>query len=192
MVATVATVARLLRRSSGALGGGLAANAAWVGFGAGGGLSGEVARLRSGPPRRWINLGSEHYSDVLGGDGEAPAVLRGYTEDGFLLGDAAAPIKGALLCFERRCFVWDGVRGVDGIDRDKLAILRAVKPKPDILVVGCGKRGAKGAGALSADVRRMLYDDNISLIAVDTPSAMSTFNILQQEGRRVMAALLPC
>ncbi len=187
MVAMV-TVARLLRAGAEAgagAAGRLVGAAAAAGRADGAGSGGWASW-----PRRSINLGSEHYSDVLGGDEESAAVLRGYTEDGFLLGESQAPLKGALLCFERRCFVWDGVRGVGGIDRDKLAILSAVKPKPDILVVGTGKRGT-GAGGLSADVRRMLYDANISLIAEDTPSAMSTFNILQQEGRRVMAALLP-
>jgi len=144
--------------------------------------------------RRWINVGSELYSDVL--DGEEPGVhVKGYDQEGrFVMGDGRV-IKSPLLCYSGKVFVWRGVETVKDVTPEKLSLLRAVKPKPDILVLGSGSGSGAGLGSsairLSECVRRALYDQNISVEVVDTRIAISTFNILQQEGRRVVAALLP-
>jgi NADH dehydrogenase [ubiquinone] 1 alpha subcomplex assembly factor 3 len=131
------------------------------------------------------------YSDVF--DGESPAVhVKGFDEDGHFVMGNGSTLRGSLLCYSGKVFVWERVKSAQDISCDALSLLRAVKPKPDILVVGYGVKGERGSSAsLSDEVRRFLYELNISFELVDTRTAISTFNILQQDGRRVIAALLP-
>ena len=144
---------------------------------------------------RDINLGNEYYSDVF--DGESPAVhVKGYDEVGhFVLGNGSV-LRRPLVCYAGKVFVWEaGAKSSSSkeITPGSLSVLRAVKPKPDILVVGYGDREASrgAASTLTEGARRLLRDLNVSLELVDTKTAISTFNILQQDGRRVLAALVP-
>ena len=115
-------------------------------------------------PRRDINLGSDLYSDVF--DGESPAVhVKGFDEDGHFVMGNGTTLRGSLLCYSGKVFVWEGIKSVCDISCNSLSILRAVKPKPDLLVIGYGHkeaRGEDGAASLSEKARRMLYDLNIS------------------------------
>jgi len=140
--------------------------------------------------KHFINLGSDLYSDVF--DGESPALhLKGFNEDGkFILGNGAA-LQGPLVCYGGKVFIWGPVADVTDICCDKLTILEIIKPKPDILLIGYGKARANVSNTLSESVRRFLHERSINFELVDTSTAMSTFNILQQDGRRVLAALLP-
>ena len=54
-------------------------------------------------------------------------------------------------------------------------------------MLGCGAAGARQPEGLALALKA----HGIRLEALDTGNAASTFNILQQEGRRVAAALLP-
>ena len=143
---------------------------------------------------RDINLGNEYYSDVF--DGESPAVhVKGYDEVGhFVLGNGSV-LRRPLVCYAGKVFVWEAGAKSSSLEITprSLSVLRAVKPKPDILVVGYGDREASrgAASTLTEGARRLLRDLNVSLELVDTKTAISTFNILQQDGRRVLAALVP-
>ena len=146
------------------------------------------SRLGTAANKRFINLGNEFYSDVL--DGEEPAVhVKGYDANGNFVMANGQVVRSPLVCYGGKVFVWRGVGELDDVTERKLSLLRAVKPKPDILVVGAGKTAGKAR--LEEDVRKMLYDLNVSVEVVDTRTAISTFNILQQEGRRVVAAMIP-
>ena len=107
---------------------------------------------------RDINLGNEYYSDVF--DGEEPAVrVKGFDERGrFVLGNGLV-LKTPILCYGGKVFVWEDAAGLgetgafnlEGIEPADLSVLRAVKPKPDILVVGSGER-RRGPPAAAADL----------------------------------------
>jgi NADH dehydrogenase [ubiquinone] 1 alpha subcomplex assembly factor 3 len=58
---------------------------------------------------------------------------------------------------------------------------------PEILVLGCGRRIQR----VSKEVRDFLRSNGIKLEAIDSANAASTFNILNEEGRQVAAAMLP-
>jgi uncharacterized protein len=103
--------------------------------------------------------------------------------------------------------------------RRRLAPLLLFKKRPELLILGCGKKLARPppeltkarslspapccgyhcCAALAACVTRdacfafhqALSELGIRLDCVDTANAVATFNILSQEGRRVAAALLP-
>lgn len=57
----------------------------------------------------------------------------------------------------------------------------------ELLVLGCGR----SIQPLPAGLREGLSAKGISVEASDTPNAVATFNILNQEGRSVAAAMLP-
>jgi NADH dehydrogenase [ubiquinone] 1 alpha subcomplex assembly factor 3 len=58
---------------------------------------------------------------------------------------------------------------------------------PEILVLGCGRRIQR----VSKELRDFLRSNGIKLEAIDSANAASTFNILNEEGRQVAAAMLP-
>lgn len=57
----------------------------------------------------------------------------------------------------------------------------------DLLIIGCGRSSMR----LPETFTRGLAAKGISVEAIDTPNAAATFNILNQEGRKVAGALLP-
>lgn len=57
----------------------------------------------------------------------------------------------------------------------------------DLLIIGCGRSSMRLPEAFT----RGLAAKGISVEAIDTPNAAATFNILNQEGRKVAGALLP-
>jgi len=70
---------------------------------------------------------------------------------------------------------------------ESLALVDLVKPAPDLVVLGTGRAIQRIPEAL----QKALEERNVAIEAIDTVNAMSTFNILNQEGRKVVGALLP-
>lgn len=58
---------------------------------------------------------------------------------------------------------------------------------PDILLLGCGRY----IEPIDPELRRFLRSTGMKLEVIDSRNASSTFNILNEEGRMVAAALLP-
>lgn len=57
----------------------------------------------------------------------------------------------------------------------------------DLLIIGCGRSSMRLPKAFTDG----LSSKGISVEAIDTANAAATFNILNQEGRKVAGALLP-
>ncbi|RVW15531.1 hypothetical protein CK203_028351 [Vitis vinifera] len=81
-----------------------------------------------------------------------------------------------------------------------LSIFRIVRPIPafciaihfllfisEILILGCGRHIEQ----VDPELRRYIQSTGMKLEAVDSRNAASTYNILNEEGRIVAAALLP-
>ncbi len=62
-----------------------------------------------------------------------------------------------------------------------------VRPCAELLVLGCGRTLQRLPSALV----EALFAKGIGVEVSDTPNAVATFNILNQEGRAVAAAMLP-
>ncbi|PWN25169.1 hypothetical protein BDZ90DRAFT_234371 [Jaminaea rosea] len=75
----------------------------------------------------------------------------------------------------------------EGKRKETWAILDAVEPKPEVLLLGTGKTVIPPPPAL----RRFLNDMGIQVDAQSSHNAASTFNVLQEEGRNVAIAVLP-
>ncbi len=69
-----------------------------------------------------------------------------------------------------------------------LSFLLLLTPRPELLLVGSGAEGV--SILLREDVRFLLQKLRIGVEVMDTGNAIATYNILTDEGRTVVAALL--
>lgn len=70
---------------------------------------------------------------------------------------------------------------------ETLPLIDLLKPIPNLVVIGSGKSIQKAPDTL----RDALLSRNVAIEILDTANAVSTFNILNQEGRKVIGAMLP-
>lgn len=110
-------------------------------------------------------------------------LIQGYGDGGFTI--AEARWTGSVLVLPRRTFAWP-VATLAEADQASLAELFAAEPRPDILLVGCGKRGSP----VPPELRAALRAAGMVVDTMDTGAACRTFNVLLTEDRRVAAALI--
>ncbi len=112
------------------------------------------------------------------------AMIQAYGDGGFRI--SGHRFTGTVMVFEAR---------VLGVELEDIANIAAAHFRPleeaaeeiEILLLGCGIR----AGELSPEHRARLKRAGISAEPMGTGAACRTFNLLQAEGRRVAALLLP-
>lgn len=110
--------------------------------------------------------------------------VNGCFDGGFMVGDVQ--VEGSVICVGDVWFHWKPERYED-ITVDSLALLDVVLPIPELLVLGCGPVIRQ----VPEDLMKGLRERFVSIEAVDTKNAVATFNILNQEGRKVVGAFLP-
>lgn len=110
--------------------------------------------------------------------------FQGYTDTGFTV--SGVQYEGSLLCVGNVLLSW-GPKKLSEITADSLSIFRIVRPIPEILILGCGRHIEQ----VDPELRRYIQSTGMKLEAVDSRNAASTYNILNEEGRIVAAALLP-
>lgn len=136
-------------------------------------------------PRLRRAYGNYEEFDVFAGANHAHKVrINGYDEKKFFAN--GIEIEGSIICLSSLTLKW-APKSFEEITSDSLAIFELLRPAPEILILGCGKR----MGHVSQELRDYLRSNGIKLEAVDTANATSTFNILNEEGRIVAAAMLP-
>eukprot|EP00741_Cyanophora_paradoxa_P007644 tig00001164_g7393.t1 len=121
--------------------------------------------------------------NLLGADGNMATLIDGYSAQSFTVNglDVFEPV----LLFHKFFVLWN-VRRAEDLSAAALALVPLVKPKPEFLIIGAGKSGVP----MPAELRQFSKDWRISIEIMSTAHACSTFNVLNQEGRRVAAALL--
>ncbi|XP_050102407.1 uncharacterized protein LOC126582327 isoform X1 [Malus sylvestris] len=107
-----------------------------------------------------------------------------YTENGFTVN--GVDYEGSLLCVGNMLMSWAPTKFSD-VTPDSLSIFKLVRPIPEILILGCGRN----IEPVDPELRRYIRSTGMKLEAVDSRNAISTYNILNEEGRIVAAALLP-
>jgi len=112
------------------------------------------------------------------------ARIEGHDAGGFLINNAY--LEGSVICTGNLTALWS-VNSLAAVTADSLALLLLMRPPPDLLVLGCGPRIQPPPTGL----QEWLASQGVALECLDTGNAVSTFNILNQEGRTVVAALLP-
>ncbi|KAE8661666.1 NADH dehydrogenase 1 alpha subcomplex assembly factor 3-like isoform X3 [Hibiscus syriacus] len=107
-----------------------------------------------------------------------------YTETGFTVN--GVNYEGSLLCVGNLVTSW-GPRNFSEITPQSLSIFQIIRPIPEILILGCGRN----IEPVDPELRRFIRSTGMKLEALDSRNAASTYNILNEEGRIVAAALLP-
>jgi len=111
-------------------------------------------------------------------------VVCRYDDTGFKINNVK--YEGSLLIVENKIMTW-APKTFAEITAESLSIFKVVHPIPEILILGCGRH----IQPVSPDLRKFIRSTGMKLEAVDSRNAASTYNILNEEGRPVAAAVLP-
>jgi uncharacterized protein len=112
-----------------------------------------------------------------------PAPIEAYGQGGFRFADMSH--RGSLLCLPDGIWAWS-VTQASEIDEASLARVFENAQAIDTLILGTGRDVWRPEPAL----REMLRATGIVLDPMQTSSAITTYNIMLGEGRRVAAALI--
>ena len=120
------------------------------------------------------------YTDI-----ESPRnVIQGYSANGIQINNVT--FLGSQLIFPDLTLLWD-VEKVEDITKESLNLLIHVEPSVDTLLIGTGKTFVH----LDKKIISWLYSYGITADVMSTAHACQTFNVLNQEDRRVAAAVIP-
>lgn len=112
-----------------------------------------------------------------------PAPIDGYGKGGFRF--AGMSHRGSLLCLPSGIWAWSVTQASD-IGEAALAPVFAEAEQIDLFLLGYGA----GAWSLPEPLWRHFRQQGISIEVTRTGTAVSTYNILMGEGRRVAAGLI--
>ncbi|KAF7825685.1 NADH dehydrogenase [ubiquinone] 1 alpha subcomplex assembly factor 3 [Senna tora] len=110
--------------------------------------------------------------------------FQGYNDTGFTVNKVE--YEGSLICVGNLLLSWKPKKFSE-ITADSLSLFQIVRPIPEILILGCGRYIQQ----VDPELRRFIRSTGMKFEAVDSRNAASTYNILNEEGRIVAAALLP-
>ncbi|MCO5613149.1 hypothetical protein L7F22_067425 [Adiantum nelumboides] len=111
--------------------------------------------------------------------------LRRYTDTGFNINNVLH--EGSLMCHGNLILTWTP-KTFKEITPESLSIFELLRPAPDLLLIGCGR----SVQFVDKELKDFLKSNGIKVEAIDSRNAASTFNFLNDEGRLVAAAILPC
>jgi NADH dehydrogenase [ubiquinone] 1 alpha subcomplex assembly factor 3 len=122
---------------------------------------------------------------VAGSKSEKPFMLvNSYFRTGFRV--SGITLEGSVCIAPHASFLWKP-RTVAEISVDSLRFIPLLEPSIEIVVLGCGRTVQE----VDPSVRRWLDKQRIALEVHTSPNACATFNFLNQEQRRALAALIP-
>ncbi|KAI4297246.1 hypothetical protein L6164_037141 [Bauhinia variegata] len=110
--------------------------------------------------------------------------FQGYNDTGFTVN--GVQYEGSLLCVGNLLLSWKPKKFSEVI-ADSLSVFQILRPIPEILILGCGRH----IEHVDPELQRYIRSTGMKLEAVDSRNAASTYNILNEEGRIVAAALIP-
>ncbi|PNW75094.1 hypothetical protein CHLRE_12g496800v5 [Chlamydomonas reinhardtii] len=109
--------------------------------------------------------------------------MSGYYAGGFYINNVQVP--GSVLVSHDMYFMWRP-RRISEVTPDSLMLLEVLKPAPEVLVLGTGATPQK----LPPAVREYLQRLGMRVEVLDSRNATGYFNVLNDEGRAVVGALL--
>ena len=120
--------------------------------------------------------------DLFHGTSAAKTVVQGFSDNGFLINNIF--VRGTQLLLPYACFHWD-VLSLEDIVPESLVILDHTEFPLDLFIMGTGQ----DLIAPPPVVMEVFQNKGIALEVMSTRNAIGTFNTLNQEDRRVAAAL---
>ncbi|PSR73693.1 hypothetical protein PHLCEN_2v10612 [Hermanssonia centrifuga] len=125
--------------------------------------------------------------NILAGGASPSTQVKTITAEGINLADGRI-IPSSCIFLDGKVFLWQTPETFwDGWGTEHFEVFDAVVPKPEILLLGTGKRLILPPPS----IRQYLTSIGIQIDVMDTRNACSTYNLLAEEGRRVAAALIP-
>jgi uncharacterized protein len=115
----------------------------------------------------------------------AGPVVTGFSGSGFRVGETLYP-RGLILDPDA-AREWNAPASADDLGLDMLGRLFALDPLPEFLLLGTGPRLIQPPRAFVAAVEAM----GIGVEAMDSRAAARAWGVLRQEGRWIVAALMP-
>mmetsp|Transcript_17131 Transcript_17131/g.39494 ORF Transcript_17131/g.39494 Transcript_17131/m.39494 type:complete len:308 (+) Transcript_17131:314-1237(+) len=123
--------------------------------------------------------------DLFGDDAKGTrTVVESYTPEGFIINSTF--VEGATILLPEMVLHWN-VEGMQDVNWESISLVRLMSKKPEIILLGTGRRIQRVPDALQMQFKRM----SVNVEVMDSVNAVATFNVLNQEGRQVVAALLP-
>ncbi len=116
-------------------------------------------------------------------DPASPHLIDAYGGGGFRI--SGETHRGSVIVSSEAVVEWT-VADAAALTAVDLAPVVAMEPRPEILLIGCGRRAA----FIRPEVRQTLRDAGVIIDAMDTGAACRTYNVLLGEARRVAAALI--
>ncbi|KAH6755080.1 NADH dehydrogenase ubiquinone 1 alpha subcomplex assembly factor-like protein [Perilla frutescens var. hirtella] len=110
--------------------------------------------------------------------------FQGFDDTGFKVN--GVKYEGSILCVGNLLMSWTPKKFSD-ITAESLTIFKTMRPIPEILIIGCGRY----IQPVNPELRSFIRSIGMKLEVVDSRNAASTYNILNEEGRIVAAALIP-
>jgi uncharacterized protein len=115
----------------------------------------------------------------------AGPVVTGFSGSGFRVGETLYP-RGLIL-HPDAAREWNAPASANDLSLDMLGSLFALDPAPEFLLLGTGPRLIQPPRAFVAAVEAM----GIGVEAMDSRAAARAWGVLRQEGRWIVAALMP-
>ncbi|KAH6767560.1 NADH dehydrogenase ubiquinone 1 alpha subcomplex assembly factor-like protein [Perilla frutescens var. hirtella] len=110
--------------------------------------------------------------------------FQGFDDTGFKVN--GVKYEGSILCVGNLLMSWTPKKFSD-ITAESLTIFKTMRPIPEILIIGCGRY----IQPVNPELRSFIRSIGMKLEVVDSRNAASTYNILNEEGRIIAAALIP-
>ncbi|KAJ1476022.1 NADH dehydrogenase 1 alpha subcomplex assembly factor 3 [Baffinella frigidus] len=123
------------------------------------------------------------FSDTVD-EGGARTVVESYHDSGFIINGTL--MQGAVMLLPSSQLLWN-VSNLEDITWDSLVALRMLQKKPELCVFGTGRRMQR----LDPKLVKELREIGINVELADTVNALATFNVLNEEGRRVAGCFIP-
>lgn len=110
-------------------------------------------------------------------------LIDSYGDSGFTI--TGTRYDGSVLVLPNSTTLWP-VAHMAQVTIESLDVLLRAVPRPNVLILGCGK----SMGIVPPGLRQALRAAGMVVEAMDTGAACRTYNVLLTEGRDVAAALI--
>ena len=141
-------------------------------------------QVPSNPPPDSSHASHMDTFELLSRD-DALASVDSYGDSAFIVNGVL--VSQSIIAFGGTSLLWD-VATLEDVNVRSAAALTLIKPVPEIVIIGCGERPRPAE--VDAALLRALRAQGSAVEVMSTAKGAALFNILNQEGRRVAAALL--